>query len=201
MNRTTWCMTIGLGACLTGVGMLTGTPMESGRPRAPAGHDLALSTIPDWRDRLRRADAALSEGDAPGAERAWDEAYRLSLATSDPYAMIEVGRAYLAIGEAVYDQPMAAARARRIFLSALFLGRGLRNVHAVADAAEALAALGDHDLAARGFRIAVTLAQRGRDAGAVDRITAQRDRVLGPHGEEPAEPAALRPTAETVRTR
>ena len=112
--------------------------------------------------------------------------------------MIEVGRAYLVIGEAVYDHPMAAARARRIFLSALFLGRGLRNVHAVADAAEALAALGDQDLATRGFRIAVTLAQRGRDAGAVDRISAQRDRVLGPQGEEPA---ALRPTAETVPTR
>ncbi len=112
--------------------------------------------------------------------------------------MIEVGRAYLAIGEAVYDPPMAAARARRIFLSAFFLGRGLRNVHAVADASEALAALGDQDLAARGFRIAVILAQRGPDAGAVDRVTAQRDRVLGPPGEEPA---ALRPTSETVQTR
>jgi hypothetical protein len=198
MNRTTWCMTIGLGACLTGVGMLAGTPTESGRPGAPAGHDLALSTIPDWRDPLRRADTALSEGDAPGAERAWDEAYRLALATSDPYAMIEVGRAYLVIGEAVYDHPMAAARARRIFLSALFLGRGLRNVHAVADAAEALAALGDHDLATRGFGIAVTLAQRGRDADAVDRVTAQRDRVLGFPGEEPA---VLRPASETVQTR
>ena len=198
MNRNTWCMTIGLGACLTGVGMLAGTPTESGRPGAPAGYDLAQSTIPDWRGPLRRADAALSEGDAPGAERAWDEAYRLALATWDPYAMIEVGRAYLAIGEAVYDPPMAAARARRIFLSALFLGRGLRNVHAVAAAAEALAALGDHDLAARGFRIAVTLAQRGSDAGAVDRVMAQRDRVLGPPREEPA---ALRPASETVQTR
>jgi hypothetical protein len=191
-------MTIGLGACLTGVGMLGGTPTESGRPRAPAGHDLELSTIPDWRDRLRRADGALSEGDAPGAERAWDEAYRLALATSDPYAMIEVGRAYLPIGEAVYDHPMAAARARRIFLSALFLGRGLRNVHAVADAAEALAALGDDDLATRAFRIAVTLAQRGRDASALDRVTAQRDRVLGRQGEGPA---AMRPAAETAQTR
>jgi len=198
MNRTTWCMTIGLGACLTGVGMLAGTPTESGRPGAPAGHDLALSTLPDWRDPLRRADTALAEGDAPGAERAWDEAYRLALATSDPYAMIEVGRSYLPIGEVVYDHPMAAARARRIFLSAFFLGRGLRNVHAVADAAEALATLGDQDLAARGFRIAVTLAQRGRDAGALDRVTAQRDRVLGPRVEEPA---ALHPTAEAVRTR
>jgi tetratricopeptide (TPR) repeat protein len=198
MNRTTWCMTIGLGACLTGVGMLAGTPMESGRPWAPAGHDLELSTIPDWRDPLRRADAALSEGDAQGAERAWDEAYRLALATSDPYAMIEVGRAYLSIGEAVYDHPMAAARAQRIFLSALFLGRGLRNVHAVADAAEALAALGNHDLAARAFRIAITLAQRSRDTGVLDRVTAQRDRVLGPQGEEPA---VVRPTAETVWTR
>jgi hypothetical protein len=138
------------------------------------------------------------EGDVPGAEQGWDEAYRLARATSDPYALIEVGRAYLAIGESVYDPPMAAARARRIFLSALFLGRGLRNVHAVACAAEALAALGDQDLAARGFRIAVTLAQRGRDAGAVGRVTAQRDRVLGPPEEEPA---ALRPAAETVQPR
>jgi thioredoxin-like negative regulator of GroEL len=198
MNRTTWCMTIGLGACLTGVGMLAGTPTESGRPVAPAGDDLERSTIPDWRDRLRRADTALSEGDAARAERAWDEAYRLALATSDPYAMIEVGRAYLPIGEVVYDHPMAAARARRIFLSALFLGRGLRNVHAVADSAEALAVLGDHDLAARAFRIAVTLAQRGRDTSALDRITAQRDRVLAPQGEEPG---ALHQTSETVQTR
>lgn len=198
MNRTTWCMTIGLGACLTGVGMLAGAPTESRRPWVPTGHDLAPSTIPDWRDPLRRAEAALSKGDVPGAERAWDEAYRLALATRDPYAMIEVGRAYLVIGEAVYDRPMAAARARRIFLSALFLGRGLRNTLAVADAAEAVAALGDHDLAARGFSIAVKLAQRDRDARAVDRITAQRDRVLGPAGEEPS---ALRPTAETVLTR
>jgi hypothetical protein len=191
-------MTIGLGACLTGVGWLAGTPTESGRPGAPAGRDLELSTIPDWREPLRRADTALAEGDAPGAERAWDEAYRLALATSDPYAMVEVGRAYLAIGEAVYDHPMAAARARRIFLSALFLGRGLRNVHAVADAAEALAALGEHDLAARGFSIAVTLAQRDRDARVVDRVMAQRDRVLGPPGEEPAAP---RSTSEAVQTR
>jgi len=198
MNGTTWCMTIGLGACLTGVGMLAGTPTGSGRPWAPAGQDLAISTIPDWRDPLRRADTALAEGDAPGAERAWDEAYRLALATSDPYAVIEVGRAYLAIGEAVYDHPMAAARARRIFLSALSLGRGLRNVQAVADAAEALAVLGEHDVAARGFSLAVTLAQPDRDARVVDRVRAQRDRVLGPPSEEPA---ALRPTAETVRTR
>lgn len=198
MNRTTWCTTIGLGACVICVGMLAGTSTESGRPGASGGHDLASSTIPDWRDPLRRADAALSEGDAPGAERAWDEAYRLAVATKDPYAMIEVGRAYLVIGEAVYDHPMAAARARRIFLSASFLGRGLRNVHAVADAAEALAALGDHDLAARGFTIAVTLAQGDRDAGAVDRVTVQRDRALGPPG---VEPSALRPPAETVQTR
>ena len=112
--------------------------------------------------------------------------------------MIEVGRAYLPIGEVVYDHPMAAARARRIFLSALFLGRGLRNVHAVADSAEALAVLGDQDLAARAFRIAVTLAQRGRDTSSLARITAQRDRVLAPQREEPA---AVHPTAETVQTR
>ena len=198
MNGTTWCMTIGLGACLTGVGMLAGTPTGSGRPWAPAWQDLAISTIPDWRDPLRRADTALAEGDAPGAERAWDEAYRLALATSDPYAVIEVGRAYLAIGEAVYDHPMAAARARRIFLSALSLGRGLRNVQAVADAAEALAVLGEHDVAARGFSLAATLARPDRDARVVDRVRAQRDRVLGPPSEEPG---ALRPTAETVRTR
>jgi hypothetical protein len=198
MNRTTWCMTIGLGACLTGVGMMAGAPTESGRPWAPAGHGLALSTIPDWRGLLRRADTALAEGDGPDAERAWDEAYRLALGTSDPYAMIEVGRAYLAIGEAVYDHPMAAARARRIFLSALFLGRGLRNTLAVADAAEALAALGEHDLAARGFSLAITLAQADREARVVDRVRAQRDRVLGPPNEEAA---ALRPTSETMWTR
>jgi hypothetical protein len=94
---------------------------------------------------------------------------------------------------------MAAARARRIVLSALFHGRGLRDAHAVADAAEALVALGDRDLATHGFTIAVTLAQRDGDAGVVDRVTAQRDRALRPVPGE--DPPALRPTAETVRTR
>jgi hypothetical protein len=181
-----------------GVGMLAGAAMEGGSLGASGGDDLAPSTIPDWRDPLRRADGALSRGDVPGAERAWDEAYRLALATWDPHAMIEVGRAYLVIGEAVYDHPMAAARARRIFLSALFQARGLRNTLAAADAAEALAALGDHDLAARGFTIAVTLAERDRDARAVGRVTAQRERAVGPPGEEPFAP---RQTAETVQTR
>ena len=69
------------------------------------------------------------------------------------------------------------ARARRIYLTALFQARERRDAHAVARAGEAFAALGDHEVAERAFDVAMALAAQRRDVAAHDRIAALRARA------------------------
>lgn len=140
------------------------------------GSDATRSPTAAGRGALRRADAALAAGDARGARQAWDEAYQAAMQAREPDVTLEVGHAYLRIGATGTDRQAAVARARRIYLTALFQARERLDAHAVARAGEAFAALGDHAVAERAFDVAMALAIQNRDVVARDRIATLRAR-------------------------
>ena len=130
----------------------------------------------DWRQALQRAETALIGGDVRGAEQAWEDAYRVAMRVRTPEALLDVGRAYLRLGDAARDRRTAMPRARRIFLEAFVQARGRRDGDGAARAGEAFASLGDREIADRAFDAALTLASQSRDAAARDRIAALRAR-------------------------
>jgi tetratricopeptide (TPR) repeat protein len=144
---------------------------------ALAANGRAVPAKATWRDALQRAEAALAGGDVLGAQQAWQEAYRAVMGARSPEGMLDVGRAYLRIGEAARDRGAAVAQARRIYLVALFRARERRDADAVAHAGQAFAALGDREVAERAFEVAMALATQNRDAAARDRIAALRARA------------------------
>ena len=127
-----------------------------------------------WREPLQRAEVALAGGDARGAELAWHDAYRTAMRVRAPEALLDVGRAYLRIGEAAHDRQTAVGWARRLFLEAFVQARERRDSEALASTGEAFAALGDHHVALRAFDAA--LATQPRDAAARNRIAELRAR-------------------------
>ncbi len=131
----------------------------------------------DWREPLARAEAALARGDARGAERAWEEAHRAAVRAGDSRGMLELGRAYLRIGEAAHDRPTAVMRARRTFLMAMFHGRERGDAEVVAGTGLAFAALGDTEVASRAAEIALELSARPGTVGPRPRVTAARSRA------------------------
>jgi len=133
-------------------------------PRRPAA---------DWHSPLQLADAALTSGDARTAQVAWEQAYRIAMRTRTPRGLIQVGEAFLRIGEVSRDRHTAVAQARRIFLEALVQARARRDALGAAAAATAFARLGDRDVAARGFEMALTIARQHGDIAAREQIAAQ----------------------------
>jgi hypothetical protein len=137
---------------------------------ALAGHDASRPAGADWREPLQRAEAALANGERGAAQQAWEQAYRAAMQVRTPEGLLAVGDAYLRIGEAARGRPTAVASARRIFLTALFQARERRDAPGVAAAAAAFAALGDRDVADRGFEIATAVAHRHGDVAVRERI-------------------------------
>jgi len=123
-----------------------------------------------WREPLEHAAAALANDDPLTAQRAWEQAYRSAVHARATEGLLAVGHAYLRIGEAARDRSTAVARARRIFLTALFQARERREAAAVAAAAAAFASLGDREIADRGFQIAIAVATERGDTTARERI-------------------------------
>ena len=91
--------------------------------------------------------------------------------------MLEVGLAYLRIGEAARDRQTAVARARQIFLLALFQARERRDPGVVAAAGEAFASLGDREVADRAFAVAMALAAQNNDTRTREHIAVLRQRL------------------------
>jgi hypothetical protein len=125
-----------------------------------------------WREPLGRAEAALAEGQARRAEEAWEEAQRAAMrATTPPTGLVDVGRAYLRIGEAAHDRQTAVSRARVLYLRALFRARERGDVDGIAAASQAFASLGDCEMARRAFAVVRTVApQRSEPAPTCERL-------------------------------
>ena len=111
-----------------------------------------------WRESLDRAEAALSQGEIHRAELVWEEAQRAAMRPSiPPTGLVNVGLAYLKIGEAAHDRPTAVARTRQILLRALFRARQQRDVEGLTAVSHAFASLGDCEVAERTFTVVLTM--------------------------------------------
>jgi hypothetical protein len=135
-----------------------------------------------WREPLDRAEAAMSTGEIHRAEQAWEEAQRAAMRpTIPPSGLINVGLAYLKIGEAAHDRPTAVARTRHLLLRALFRARHNRDVDGLAAVSHAFARLGDCAVAERTFIVVRTMAPKyGSEPPSCQRPDASRQPSASP---------------------
>jgi hypothetical protein len=153
-------------------------PVREGDSNLVPTEQLALakhaSSDDPWTAHIRRMDDALAQTDISAAEQTWREAYGAALRSRRWDGLVAVGDASLRIAEVVGAREAPKAKARRLYLAALFRARDQGSLDGVLRSTEAFAALGDHEVAVQGVRIAEDLAARGRDAQAQARV-----RVLG----------------------
>ena len=181
---TEWRSTIlggGLALYLVGVGFLGATVVNqhdevvrtfrsylvAPELRAPARAE--ASNAP-WAASLQKVDEALAQTKVGAAEQAWLDAFVVALKSRRWEGMVEVGDAYLRLGRLGGFPKTAEAKARQIYLAALFRARQQDSVDGVLRTAEAFARLGDHLTVARCLRIAESLAAQARDAHAHERV-------------------------------
>jgi len=144
-----------------------------------ATHTNALGGDPgaSWAVPLRTLDEALARKDVSTAVRASHDAYGVALGSRRWEGLIEVGDAELRVGEIARSRKASEARARELYLAALFRARHQGSLDGVLRAGEAFAALGDREVAEQCFRIAEGLVTHGRAALADGRLDALRERV------------------------
>ena len=119
------------------------------------------ATDAGWREPLDRAEAAMSSGEFQRAEQAWEEAQRAAMRPNiPPSGLVNVGLAYLKIGEAAHDRQTAVTRARQILLRALFRARHNRDVEGLTAVSHAFASLGDCEVAERAFAVALAMSPK-----------------------------------------
>lgn len=108
---------------------------------------------------------ALARGDIGAAERFWQEAYRVALASRRWEALVEVGDAWLRIAHAAGVPRRAEPAARRLYLKALLLARQEGSLEGVLRVTEAFHALGDRDVVVESLRLAEHLARSSDEEG------------------------------------
>jgi hypothetical protein len=114
-----------------------------------------------WPAHLGVIDRALAADDVTVAVLAWHDAYGAALATGRWEPLVEVGDAFVRIGDAVSSISGSRANARLAYLGALTRAQRDGSVDGVRRVAQAFQALGDHAVAAQCTRIAQRLAERG----------------------------------------
>lgn len=103
-------------------------------------------------------DSALESGDLAGALRAWHAAYGEAADESGWERFADAGDAYARIARASGSPAEGLARARDLYLSALFRASGAGSLEGVLRVAAAFAELGDDDFVAHALRLARRLA-------------------------------------------
>jgi len=122
-----------------------------------------VRTADPWASHLLAVEQATADGNTTAAVAAWHDAYLAARAARSWEGMLAVGDAYLRLGEVMQFRQASEARARQLYLTALFRARHDRSVEGVVRATEAFARLGDRDVARQGLRIADDLARGGAD--------------------------------------
>ncbi len=165
----------------TGVLAPYANPTEAWATQVARGEEIEqpgrVSTDAPWTVHLRRSDEALWQKDIRAARQAWHQAYLEALGKSSWEGMLDVGHAYLRIGEVTRDSEPAKAKARSLYLTALFRARSQGTLDGVLRAGEAFAALGDHEVANQTLRIAEGLAAQGHDPYAPARVRSVSERL------------------------
>ncbi len=168
-----WGIPVALVAIL-GLGGFALREGTANHPNPAVGDPLA-----PWTTHVQKVDEALAERDASAAAQAWHEAYMNALGSRRWEGMIEVGDAYLRVGQLSASRQAVEAKARHLYLAALFRARAQDSLDGILRAAEAFADLGDREVATQCIRIADDLSARDRDPQARERVRAFTDRLTG----------------------
>lgn len=147
------------------------------RPAALASFEPEAREAP-WTPHLRRVEDALAREHVSAAQQAWRDAYGEAFRSRRWEGLLEVGDAYLRIGEVAKTQKTAEATARRIYLVALFRAHQQGLPEGVLRIAEAFARLGDREVVEQSLRVAELLAVR--DSRAQTDVRAFRERWIEP---------------------
>ena len=139
-----------------------------------AGHAIGPAARRDWTGELLKVESALERGDVSAALTAWIDAYGAALRSRHWEGMVAVADVYRRIGQVGGFTPQATAKAREIYLAALFRARADGSVEGVLRTADAFAALGDWEVVERALAVAETVAARNPDAQARVRAYARR---------------------------
>jgi hypothetical protein len=107
---------------------------------------------------LALVDQALDRRDLKAALGAWHVAHEAALRAEGWEALIDVGDAWLRIGDLGGDDAAPYGRAREVYLAAMFRARRQGSLEGVLRVAEIFGALGDEDLATQCARIAERMA-------------------------------------------
>lgn len=128
------------------------------------GEGRSGAATPQWVVPLERLNTALASQNVTAAEEAWHEAHRAALGSRQRWdGLIEVGEAYLRIGEVANERQAAQPMARRLYLTALFRARRQGSLDGVLRTADAFAALGDREVVIQCLRVADQVAGRARN--------------------------------------
>jgi hypothetical protein len=143
---------------------------------AVAGNTVGPAPQTTWKDHLDGVDDALSRSDLGGAEAQWAKAYAAALKSHHWEGMVAVGDAYRRLGALGGFQETAAAKARKVYLAALFRARSEASIEGVLEAARGFAELGDQTVVERCLDVARSIAAQSRDPRAEERVRAFAER-------------------------
>jgi hypothetical protein len=139
---------------------------------AAQGDGTASARRGSWTAPLQAVERALAAREVGEAEQAWREAYVAAVGSWRWEGPLDVGDAALRIGAVTGLHQAAAARARNLYLTALFRARQQSALDGVLQTAEAFARLGDRDNVAQCLRMAEALASDAHDSEAAGRVRA-----------------------------
>src|SRR5919204_1447670 len=129
-----------------------------------------------WAADLERVDDALAANDVGAATRAWRSAYTAAVASRRWDAMLDVGDAYLRIGDRTQMRRVHEAKAREAFLVAFFRARREHSLDGVLRAGQAFAGLGDREVVSHCIRTAEKMVAPG-DIATRDRVRQWAERM------------------------
>jgi hypothetical protein len=152
-----------LGAVALGAIVAAGLALDGGLARRAGAIMKPQSGEAPWAPAIRVIDEALVRGDMITALRTWSEAYGEAQRSRRWERLMAMGDARLRIIRAPGPQRAAEAKAREVYLAALFHARQEGSLDGVLRAAEAFEALGDTQVAEQALRMAEAMA--GPDAG------------------------------------
>lgn len=134
---------------------------------------------PPWHVSLARVNEAVDRKDYPAAARLWHEAYTAAVNARSWEGFVEVADSYRRLGELGGFERTARARARELYLTALFRARGEGSLDGVLRVAAAFVELEDHEVVEQCIQMAQRLAEKGQDPLGPLRVRMFADRWRG----------------------
>ena len=140
-----------------------------------------------WGEYIQAMDDALARGDFYAADLARRTAHLMALGSRRWDAMAAVGDAYVRFVASPGASPTLRPEARRIYCSALFRAHQQGSIEGVLRVSEALAALGDKEVAREGLAMAAAMAAAAShgpyDAARAEALTERLDNQASSHEE------------------